>query len=65
MVPGFVATAMTAELSETAVERLRAGEALRAGVDAGAVAEAVLYLLSDAAASITGEALHVDAGASA
>ena len=65
VVPGFVATEMTAGLPEAAVERLRAGECLPGGTSAAAVADAVLFLLSNRAAAITGQALVVDAGASA
>jgi 3-oxoacyl-[acyl-carrier protein] reductase len=65
VVPGFVATEMTAGVPESAVERLRAGECLPGGTTPRAVADAVLFLLSDRAAAITGQALVVDAGASA
>jgi 3-oxoacyl-[acyl-carrier protein] reductase len=65
VVPGFVATDLTAGLPEGAVRMLRAGECLPGGVSATGVAGAVLFLLSDAAASITGQTLVVDAGASA
>jgi 3-oxoacyl-[acyl-carrier protein] reductase len=65
VVPGFVATAMTVGLAPEAVAHLRAGECLPGGVDAAAVAEAVVFLLSDRARAITGQALVVDAGASA
>jgi 3-oxoacyl-[acyl-carrier protein] reductase len=65
VVPGFVATDLTAGLSEPAVAALRAGECLPRGVQPGDVAQAVLFLLSDRAAAITGQALVVDAGASA
>jgi 3-oxoacyl-[acyl-carrier protein] reductase len=65
VVPGFVATDLTADLPPAAVERLRAGECLPGGVTAEAVADAVAFLLSDRAAAITGQALVVDAGASA
>ena len=47
------------------IAHLRAGECLARGVQAGDVAQAVRFLLSDAAAAITGQALVVDAGASA
>ena len=65
VVPGFVPTDLTANLPPAAVERLRAGECLAGGVTAAAVADAVAFLLSDRAAAITGQALVVDAGASA
>lgn len=65
VVPGFVPTEMTADLPQAAVDALTAGECLAGGVSAGAVAEAVLFLLSNRAAAITGQALVVDAGASA
>ena len=65
VVPGFVATDLTAGLPEAAVATLRAAECLPGGVSAAAVADAVLFLLSDRAAAITGQALPVDAGASA
>lgn len=65
VVPGYVATDLTAGLPGTAVAALRAGECLPGGVSAGMVAEAVLFLLSDRASGITGQTLVVDAGASA
>jgi len=65
VVPGFVATDLTAGVPAAAVAELRAGECLPGGTSAGAVAQAVLFLLSDRAAAITGQTLVVDAGASA
>jgi 3-oxoacyl-[acyl-carrier protein] reductase len=65
VVPGFVATDLTAGLPEAAVAYLRAGECLAGGVRPADVAQAVLFLLSDRAAAITGQTLVVDAGASA
>lgn len=65
VVPGFVATDLTADLPQAAIDVLRAGESLPGGVAPGAVADAVLFLLSDRAAAITGQTLVVDAGASA
>jgi len=64
-VPGFVATDLTAGVPEAAVAHLRSGECLPGGTSAGAVADAVLFLLSERAAAITGQSLVVDAGASA
>lgn len=65
VVPGYVATDLTAGLQEAAVAMLRAGECLSRGVQPADVAQAVLFLLSDRAAAITGQTLVVDAGASA
>ncbi len=65
VVPGFVATDLTAGLPAAAVAYLRAGECLARGVHPGDVAMAVQFLLSDRAAGITGQSLVVDAGASA
>jgi len=65
VVPGFVPTDLTAGLAEAAVAHLRAGECLAHGVRPEDVAQAVVFLLSDRAAAITGQTLVVDAGASA
>jgi 3-oxoacyl-[acyl-carrier protein] reductase len=65
VVPGFVATDLTAGLPAEKVAHLRAGECLARGVEPADVAQAVLFLLSDRAAAITGQTLVVDAGASA
>jgi 3-oxoacyl-[acyl-carrier protein] reductase len=65
VVPGFVATDLTAGLPEPAIAALRAGECLARGVSPADVAQAVVFLLSDRAAAITGQTLVVDAGASA
>lgn len=65
VVPGLVATDLTADLPEPAVAMLRANECLKTGVRAEDVAAAVVFLLSDRAAAITGQVLVVDAGASA
>ena len=65
VVPGFVATDLTAGLPEAAALHLRAGECLPGGTGPGAVADAVAFLLSERAAAITGQTLVVDAGASA
>jgi 3-oxoacyl-[acyl-carrier protein] reductase len=65
VVPGFVPTDLTSDLPAPAIAALRAGECLPGGVSAVQVADAVLFLLSDRAAAITGQTLVVDAGASA
>ncbi len=65
VVPGFVATDMTADLPQHRVEALTAGQCLKRGVAAADVADAVTFLLSPRAAAITGQALVVDAGTSA
>lgn len=64
VVPGFVATDMTADLPAAQTEALRAMECLPAGVAPEDVAGAVTFLLSPRAAAITGQALVIDAGAS-
>ncbi len=60
--PGFVDTAMTQELDEVNRERLVKRSALRRMAEAGDIAQAVGYLLSDAARNVTGITLTVDAG---
>lgn len=65
VVPGFVPTDMTADLTEEAVARLRSHECLPGGVSPLNVAQVVAFLLSDDAAGITGQALPVDGGVSA
>jgi len=65
VVPGFVPTEMVADAPPERVAALRAAEVLPAGVSANSVAGAVAFLLSERAASITGQTLIVDAGTSA
>lgn len=62
VIPGFVQTAMVADLPPARVAALRAAEVLPSGVTPESVADAVVFLLSDRAAAITGQALVVDAG---
>jgi len=65
VIPGFVATDLTAGLPQAAIDTLRAGECLARGTTPADVADAVVFLLSGRAAAITGQALVVDAGATA
>jgi 3-oxoacyl-[acyl-carrier protein] reductase len=65
IVPGFVATELTATLSPAAVAKLRDTECLPPGTATRDVAQMAAFLLSDRAAAITGQAVAVDSGASA
>ena len=65
VVPGLVVTDMTRELPESGIAALRARECLPGGTPPEAVAGAVSFLVSESAAAITGQAIVVDAGASA
>jgi len=65
VLPGFVATDMTSGLPESIVTFLRQDECLPWGVSPALVAGAVSFLLSDRSMGMTGQALIVDAGASA
>ena len=60
--PGFIDTDMTRKLSEQQRELLTAQVPLGRLGEAEEVAEAVLFLVSPAAAYITGETLHVNGG---
>ena len=62
VLPGFVQTGMTDSLPEQVVAALRVRECLPRGTSAADVANAVVFLLSERAAAITGQALLVDAG---
>jgi 3-oxoacyl-[acyl-carrier protein] reductase len=62
--PGFLATGMTSLLTPDAVAALRQHECLPGGVAMSSVVATILFLLSEDAASITGQCLVVDAGAS-
>ncbi len=61
--PGYVETAMTAELDDRAREHLAALAPIGRAVEADEVAAAIAFLASDAAAAITGTVLAVDGGA--
>jgi 3-oxoacyl-[acyl-carrier protein] reductase len=60
--PGFIATEMTASLTDEQRDRISARSALKRLADAEDVAHAVSYLMSDAARNVTGTTLTVDAG---
>ena len=60
--PGFITTDMTAEMSEEARAQLLQNIPLGALGEAEDVAEAALFLASDAARYITGQVLNVDGG---
>ena len=62
VIPGFVPTDMVADVAPEKVKALRAAEVLPGGVTAASVADAVAFLLSDRAASITGQSIVIDAG---
>jgi 3-oxoacyl-[acyl-carrier protein] reductase len=63
--PGFVETDMTGSMDEAAREQVRRRSALRRMPEAGDVASAVQFLLSEGARNITGTVLTVDAGSTA
>ena len=60
--PGFIATDMTAALGEEIIEQIRKEVPLGRMGEPQDVADAVLFLASDAAAFITGHVLTVDGG---
>lgn len=60
--PGFVDTAMTQELGEGGREKIMRRSALQRMAEPADIAQAVEYLLSDAARNVTGTTLTVDAG---
>lgn len=63
--PGYVDTDMNAELPDDLRARVRRREVLPVGPDGEHVANAVAFLLSPAAATITAEVIRVDSGATA
>ncbi len=62
VVPGFMETAMSATLSQEQKDRIYKRTSLKKATDISSVAETVAFLVSDRAASITGQAIHVDNG---
>ncbi len=63
--PGFVETDMTGDLSGGQREQIKRRSALRRLANAGDVAAAVAFLMSEDAANITGTVMTVDAGGTA
>jgi 3-oxoacyl-[acyl-carrier protein] reductase len=65
VVPGLVMTEMIADTPPERLKELRAIEALPRGTSPEDVAAMIVFLLSDRAAAITGQAFLVDAGSTA
>jgi len=65
VVPGLVMTEMVADTPPDRLAALRAIEALPSGTQPEDVAAMIVFLLSDRARAITGQALLVDAGSTA
>jgi 3-oxoacyl-[acyl-carrier protein] reductase len=63
--PGFIETDMTGEMTERERAAIARRSALQRMADIGDVANAVTFLISDKARSITGTVLTVDAGSTA
>ena len=62
VVPGFMETAMSENLSEEQKDRIYKRTSLKKATSIESVAETVAFLLSDKACSITGQNIHVDSG---
>ena len=62
VVPGFMATAMSASLTDEQRSKIYARTSLKAATSVQSVAETVAFLLSNKAESITGQNIHVDNG---
>lgn len=60
--PGFMATSMSASLTEEQRGKIYARTSLKEETSIHSVAETVVFLLSDNACSITGQVIHVDNG---
>lgn len=63
--PGFLATEMTSGLGDRHLDRIKGRSALGRFAEVDEVAASVGYLLSDAAAAVTGTTITVDAGSTA
>ena len=62
VVPGFMATAMSASLTEEQRAKIYARTSLKTATSIESVAEMVAFLLSDKASSVTAQSIHVDNG---
>ena len=62
VVPGFMATAMSASLTEEQRSKIYARTSLKAATSIESVAEMVAFLLSDKACSVTAQSILVDNG---
>lgn len=62
VVPGFMETAMSKNLSVEQKERIYARTSLKKATEASSVAETVMFLLTEKSSSITGEVFHVNCG---
>ena len=62
VVPGFMATAMSASLTDEQRDKIYARTSLKAATSVESVAEMVSFLLSDKASSVTAQSIHVDNG---
>ncbi len=60
--PGFIETAMTAELPDTVKETMLGGIPMGRMGAADEIASAVTYLASEEASYVTGQTLHVNGG---
>lgn len=65
VVPGYMDTEMTATITPEQRAKIHRRTAMRRAVDVQSVAATVAFLLSDAAESITGQEIVVDAGMTA
>ena len=63
--PGFMDTEMTASLGDDQRDQIARRSALRRLIDAGDVANAVAFLLSESGRNITGTTMTIDAGSTA
>lgn len=63
--PGFMDTDMTAALGEVNLDKIRTRSALKVFATVTDVAAGVAYLMSDAAAAVTGSTLTIDGGSTA